>query len=147
MQIYDNYFATNSPCGVPNTSYSYNIIPTGVDNCGGTGAQSFPLATIVAAFLNYHPFAGNCGASPEPLGDYRLLDASPLIKRGNPGAYPAIDRTGASRSKGNAPDVGAYETVETIACRGDGRRRFAGTTEGISRKTDTVSPNAVRRAI
>src|SRR5262249_20429920 len=66
MQIYGNYFETNSPCGMPNTTYSFNITPIGVDNCGGVGAASFAASVLNAGFLNFHPFSGNGGASPEP---------------------------------------------------------------------------------
>jgi hypothetical protein len=105
-----NYFEANAPCGLPNTSYSYNITPTGTNNCGGTGAQSFSLTTITAGFTNYQPFTGNSGANPQPPGDYKPLTTSPLINKGNPNNYPTTDRTGTNRYKGTAPDTGAYET-------------------------------------
>jgi chitodextrinase len=108
-QIHGNYFATNTPCGVPNTSYSYNITPTGVDNCGGTGAQSFAASTINSGFTSYHPYSGNGGSSAEPAGDYHLNATSPLINRANPANYPTLDRDNGSRYKGTAPDAGAYE--------------------------------------
>ena len=95
---------------MPNTSYSFNITPTGVDNCGGTGAASFSASILNGGFLNYHPFSGNGGASAEPAGDYRLVAGSPLFNRGNPGSYPSLDRTGAARFTGTAPDIGAYES-------------------------------------
>jgi hypothetical protein len=107
--VLGNYFATNAPCGLSNTSYAYNITPTGVNNCGGAGSLSLPLATVIAGFISYRPFSGNSGASPEPPGDYHLLGISPLINKGDPSSYPALDRDGASRYKGTAPDVGAYE--------------------------------------
>jgi chitodextrinase len=110
MQIYGNYFATNSPCGMPNTSYSFNITPTGVDNCGGAGAASFSASILNAGFLNNHPFSGNGGGTAEPAGDYRLVAGSPLLNQGNSGNYPSLDRTGAARFTGSAPDIGAYES-------------------------------------
>jgi hypothetical protein len=108
-QIYGNYFATNTPCGVPNTTYSYNITPTGVGNCGGTGAMSLAASTINAGFLNYHPFSGNGGANAEPPGDYALNAGSPLLNRGGTSGYPGLDRPGRARYTGSAPDIGAYE--------------------------------------
>jgi hypothetical protein len=109
MQIYGNYFAANSPCGVPNTTYAYNITPTGVDNCGGPGAMSFAASTINAGFVNYHPFSGNGGASAEAAGDYHLRSTSPLLNRGSSTNDPTLDRDGIARFTGSAPDVGAYE--------------------------------------
>jgi len=41
MTVVGNYFDVNTPCNEPHTVYAYNITPTGVDNCGGPGAQSF----------------------------------------------------------------------------------------------------------
>jgi hypothetical protein len=105
-----NYFATNAPaCNLPNTTYGYNITPTGVANCGGPGARSFALSTFTAGFVNYRPFSGNGGGSPEPAGDYHLRSGSPLINVGNAGSFPSVDRDGGSRYVGSAPDVGAYE--------------------------------------
>jgi chitodextrinase len=104
-----NYFATNAPCGLPNTSYSYNVTPSGTNNCGGTGALSFALSALTSGFTRYQPFTGNGGASPQPAGDYRLLTTSPLIDKGNPNSYPTTDRSGTNRYKGTAPDTGAYE--------------------------------------
>jgi len=110
MQIYGNYFDTNTPCGVPNTSYSYNITPSGVGNCGGAGARSFSAATLHAGFSKYRPYAGNQGARAQAPGDYRLLSGSPLINKGSTGSYPSLDFTGFGRYKGSAPDVGGYES-------------------------------------
>ena len=56
------------------------------------------LATYLAGFTG----------SGDP-GVYSLLAGSVLRDRGNPGNYPAQDRTGATRFSGAAPDLGAYE--------------------------------------
>ena len=109
MVVAGNYFATNPPCGFPNTAYAYNVTPTHVPNCGGIGAKSFSLSSITAGFVNYHPFTGNEGASPEPPGDYHLRARSPLKNRGNPAAYPRRDLNGNARPVGKGPDIGAYE--------------------------------------
>ena len=105
-----NYFGTNPPCGEPGTTYAYNISPTGVSNCGGTGAQSFSLSTITSGFSSYVPYSGNQGGSPQPKGDYRLLSGSPLLNNGSLANYPALDRAGVARYSGSAPDAGAYES-------------------------------------
>jgi hypothetical protein len=110
LTIVGNYFDTNAPCGLPNTTYAYNITPRGVPNCGGPGARSFSASTLHAGFMRYYPYNGNGGASPQPRGDYRLRRGSPLINRGNRALYPARDRAGGKRFRGRAPDVGAYES-------------------------------------
>jgi hypothetical protein len=107
--VVGNYFATNPPCGLPNTTYGYNITPTGVNNCGGPGAASYAASTINAGFVRVQPFTGNQGGSRQPAGDYRLLAGSPLADRGHPSAYPALDRLGVTRFVGPAADVGAFE--------------------------------------
>jgi hypothetical protein len=108
--VVGNYFATNPPCGLSNTSYAYNISPTGTSNCGGSGAQSFSAASINAGFVRYQPYAGDTGASAQAPGDYRLLSSSPLINRGTTGNYPTLDLSGIARFRGTAPDVGGYES-------------------------------------
>jgi hypothetical protein len=110
LTIVGNYFDTNAPCSVPNTTYAYNITPRGVPNCGGPGALSFNAATLRAGFVRYYAYNGNGGASPQPRGDYRLRRGSPLINRGNRALYPPRDRAGGKRFRGRAPDVGAYES-------------------------------------
>ena len=60
-----NAIAVNSPCGLANTSYGFNITPDTVDNCG-LGSQSFPEGIVEAGFIDYHPFDGNDGTSREP---------------------------------------------------------------------------------
>ena len=107
--VVGNYFATNPPCGQTGAIYAYNISPTGVSNCGGSGAQSFSMSSITAGFLSYQPFTGNQGATAQPAGDYRLTSTSPLINKGNPANYPALDKAGTTRYVGTAPDAGAYE--------------------------------------
>jgi hypothetical protein len=109
MTITGNYFYTQSPCGITNTTYSYNVTPTGVNNCGGTGAQSFSLSSINAGFVNFHGYSGNTGGSQEPSGDYHLTSSSPLINIGNTGSSVGSDKDGNSRPVGAAPDIGAYE--------------------------------------
>jgi chitodextrinase len=109
FSVYGNYFATNPPCGQPGASYSHNITPTGVSNCGGTGAASFAASTLNAGFVRVQPYTGNQGGSRQPAGDYRLVAGSPLISRANPAAYPALDMLGVTRMQGPGPDVGAYE--------------------------------------
>jgi hypothetical protein len=110
LTVIGNYFDKNAPCDVPNTTYAYNITPTGVANCGGPGARSFNPSTLHAGFVRYLAYGGNGGASAQPPGDYRLRRGSPLINRGNRGMFPLRDRTGAKRFRGRAPDVGAYES-------------------------------------
>jgi chitodextrinase len=107
--VVGNYFATNTPCGLPNTTYGYNVTPTGVNNCGGPGAASYAASTLNAGFVSVQPFTGNNGGSRQPAGDYRLLAGSPLADRGHPSAYPALDRLGVTRFVGPAADVGAFE--------------------------------------
>ena len=107
--VVGNYFATNPPCGQTGAVYAYNISPSGVSNCGGSGAQSFSMSSITAGFLSYRPFTGNQGATAQPAGDYRLTSTSPLINKGNPANYPALDKAGTTRFVGTAPDAGAYE--------------------------------------
>ncbi len=107
--VVGNYFAANPPCGHSNTTYAYNVTPIGVSNCGGPGAKSIALSTIIASFLNYRPFSGNGGASPEPPGDYHLLPGSPLINAGDPSSHPTHDRDNNPRPTGS-PDAGAYES-------------------------------------
>ena len=107
--VYGNYFETNPPCGLSNSTYSYNVSPTGSSNCGGTGAKSFAASAINAGFVNYHPYDGNGGPTAEPAGDYHLLSSSPLRDTGNMAAYPAVDRDGNSRYTGSGPDAGGHE--------------------------------------
>ena len=109
MTVSNNYFATNSPCGIPGVVYSYNVTPTGVDNCGGTGAKSFSLSALTGGFTSYHPYSGNGGGAAEPAGDYHLTTTSPLRNTANPANYPGTDRDGNNRPQGTAPDTGAYE--------------------------------------
>jgi hypothetical protein len=105
--VYGNYFRTGAPCGLPNTTYTYNVAPTGV-NCSGTGNRSFSLSSINAGFVSPHVVTSD-GPTTEPAGDYTLLPTSPLIDVGSLGAYPALDRLGFARYAGSSPDVGAYE--------------------------------------
>jgi len=110
MSIVGNYFAVNSPCGLPNTTYGYNATPTGISNCGGPGAVSFSESVLNAGFVTFQPYTGNGGSTPQPPGDYHLVAGSPLIDVANAADYPALDRDGTSRFVGRGPDVGAYET-------------------------------------
>jgi hypothetical protein len=108
MTFIGNYFELGAPCGMPSTTYSNNVVPTGGTNCG-TGAQSFSTASLHSGFVNYHPFSGNGGANYEASGDYHLLIGSPLKDVGNASSYPTLDRDGVTRFAGAAPDIGAYE--------------------------------------
>jgi Right handed beta helix region len=110
LTVVGNYFDTNAPCLLQNTTYAYNVTPAGVNNCGGPGSRSFSAGSLRAGFFKYAPYKGNGGAAAEPAGDYRLLRRSPLINRGNRTSYPRSDRSGIKRYKGRAPDVGAYES-------------------------------------
>ena len=107
--VVGNYFDTNAPCGLSNTTYAYNITPTGTSNCGGTGSRSFSASSLHAGFVAYRAYAGDQGGSAQAPGDYRLVSGSPLINRGTTGNYPSLDFTGVGRYAGSAPDVGAFE--------------------------------------
>lgn len=102
--VYGNYFRVNTPCGLSNTTCSYNVTPTGVGNGGGTGAASFSLASLNAGFTD--PETG------EANGNYALVSGSPLINIGNGSDYPSLDALGVARFDGSAPDIGAYEFQE-----------------------------------
>ncbi len=95
MRVIGNVFLSGSPCGQGNTTFSYNAFVSGA--CG-TSTVTNSLATYLGGFT----------AAGDP-GTYSLKAASVLRDRGNPGNYPAQDRTGAARYAGAAPDLGAYE--------------------------------------
>ena len=107
--VVGNYFDTNAPCGLSNTTYAYNITPSGENNCGGTGSQSLSASALRAGFVKYQPYTGDQGGSAQAPGNYQLLNGSPLVNRGTTGNYPSLDFTGLARYRGLAPDVGAYE--------------------------------------
>ncbi len=82
--VVGNYFPSNAPCGLSNTSYAYNITPTGENTCGGTGSQSFSASSLHAGFVDYRPYAGDQGDTP---GSRRL----PACE-GKPTDQPGLDR-------------------------------------------------------
>jgi chitodextrinase len=95
MRVIGNVFLSGSPCGLGNTTYSYNAFVSGA--CG-TSSVTNSLATYLAGFTG----------TGDP-GVYSLQAGSVLRDKGNPANYPTQDRTGASRYNGAAPDLGAYE--------------------------------------
>lgn len=110
LEVYGNYFEYGTPCGQANSTYANNAVPSGGTNCG-TGAVTLSGTGSTAGFVDYHPYDGNGGStnSFEPAGDYHLQAGSPLIGAGSAANAPATDRDGVTR--GNPPDIGAYEYV------------------------------------
>jgi hypothetical protein len=95
MRVIGNVFLSGSPCGQPNTTYSYNAFVSG--GCG-TNNITNSLATYLAGFTS----------SADP-GTYSLKPTSVLRDKGNPANYPSSDFAGSPRFTGSAPDLGAYE--------------------------------------
>jgi hypothetical protein len=62
---------------------------------------------------------GNINAPPSFVdpdrGNYRLMDGSPCINRGNKNYGPSIDLDGMTRPQGNDSDMGAFESPATYS--------------------------------
>ena len=97
------------PCGLSNTTYSYNVTQTGTSNCGGTGAAQFSLSSLLAGFVDPRTVTTTPEDHTEPAGNYQLVAGSPLCNIGDTANYPSLDFDGVSRFSGSAPEVGPYE--------------------------------------
>jgi chitodextrinase len=95
MRVIGNLFLSGAPCGLGNTTYSYNAFVSGA--CG-TNSITNSLTSYQAGFTS----------TGDP-GNYGLLTSSVLRDKGSLGNYPAQDRAGSPRYNGAAPDIGAYE--------------------------------------
>jgi hypothetical protein len=95
MRVTGNLFLTANPCGHARATYSHNAFVG-----GGCGTNN--IVHNAGAYLNGFTATGD-------PGNFALLAASVLRDKGNPSAFPAVDRTGKKRPAGSAPDIGAYE--------------------------------------
>ena len=84
----------------PAFTYSYNVGQT----CGGKGEVNVRNATNDATHRNRAPFYVNA-----PAGDFRLRRGAVAIDKGDPRAFPRLDKNRAKRPVARAPDAGAYE--------------------------------------
>ena len=95
LTVTGNLFLSSAPCGHANATYSYNAFVS-----RGCGANSivYGAGTYLAGFL-----------APGDPGNYALRAGSVLRNKGNPTAFPRVDRSGKARPAGARPDIGAYE--------------------------------------
>jgi hypothetical protein len=93
--VIGNVFLSGNPCGLLNTTYSYNAFVSGA--CG-TNSVTFSLAAYLSGF-----------SSTSDPGTFSLLPSSVLLDKGSPTNYPAVDKAGNARYSGTAPNIGAYE--------------------------------------
>lgn len=107
--VVGNVFTTQSPCGMANSTYDYNVFVSGQE-CG-THATVTSSATLLAGFVDPHDATGSNGSTAEASGNYHLVSGSVLLNAASPTSYPAMDRDGNSRPAGAAADAGAYEYV------------------------------------
>jgi hypothetical protein len=109
MVVENSYFRQDMPCGFPNSTFRYDVSPTGEEGCG-KGSRQFSLASIDAGFERPREFDGTWReTTARPPGNYGLKARSPLRDAAQKTSAPAVDFAGTSRPCGSAPDVGAFE--------------------------------------
>ncbi len=95
MKVTGNLFLSANPCGQRNTTYSYNAFAGG--GCGSNNVVGSTAAFLLGFVSKADP------------GNFALLASSVLRDKGNPGNFPAVDRSGKKRPVGGVPDIGAME--------------------------------------
>lgn len=107
--VIGNFFATQSPCGMANTTYDRNAFITG-QQCG-TNAIQDSITNYNAGFVDPHNATGSDGSVSEAAGNYYLITSSVLKNQAGTTLLPSIDRDGTSRPQGTNADIGAYEFI------------------------------------
>jgi chitodextrinase len=95
LRVTGNLFLSSNPCGLRNTTYSYNAFAGG--GCGSNNVVGSTSAFLLGFVSRGDP------------GNFALLASSVLRDKGNPANFPAVDRSGSKRPIGGVPDIGAME--------------------------------------
>jgi hypothetical protein len=100
LRVVGNTFLSSSTCK-SGATWTANVHGDG-SACGGAGETTASAATIRSGYVSY---VGSIASN----NDWRLKAGSVLIDKGTTSTYPALDKAGASRFSGGAPDSGPFE--------------------------------------